>query len=114
MVSTPSRAATNGSTSSRLPPMPLNIRSGGVTPLPERMPTRSTCPSTSTLRISIPALDMVLTLLGGPPTGDHSDLPSPGRERIGHALLFGTQERPHLVEVFLDAFGQHGVGIGLG
>src|SRR4029077_14265152 len=34
--------------------------------------------------------------------------------RIGHALLFGTQERPRLVEVFLDAFGQHGVGIGLG
>jgi hypothetical protein len=36
----------------------LAMQGDGV--LPDRMPTRSICPSTSTLRISIPTLDTVM------------------------------------------------------
>ncbi|KDR44087.1 hypothetical protein BG61_24835 [Caballeronia glathei] len=50
-ISASSIAAANGSTSSRFAPMPLNTTSGGVAPLPRRMPTRSNWPSISTTRV---------------------------------------------------------------
>ena len=52
MTLTSSSAATNGSTSSRLAPMPLNMSSGGEASLPRRTATRSS------LAVQIDRLDL--------------------------------------------------------